>query len=280
MAKLSGIADDKAVSLFRKRKLLVAILIVLLLLATTVGVVTLYGLHTGGFTMSISDNLSNAGVKLYERIDDKGTSQLKGPELSKVQPMAQPQVQEQFIYNNGGGKYESTAGDYIGYTFFVKNDGTEECDMQSKITITSISHHMDDAIRIWVFTSRGTEGADGKLTFTTEDKDGVIYQKPDSVEKVYKGIKTAYGEYRETTYFETDTSVVTRPYIDVKPGEFLRISIVMWVEGEDPDCGNSLVADANTGTEYGESETKSSGNIEGGSIKIAMAFTSYKEKIV
>ena len=54
----------------------------------------------------------------------------------------------------------------------------------------------------------------------------------------------------------------------------------MWVEGEDPDCGNGLVADANTGTEYNESETKSSGNIEGGSIKIAMAFTSYKEKIV
>lgn len=277
---MANVADDKIVSLFRKRKLLVVLLSLLLLLATTVGIVTLYGLHTGGFTMSIADDLSNAGVKLYERIDDKGVSQLKGPELSKVQPMMQPQVLENYVYNNGGGMYESTAGDYIGYTFFVKNEGTTEADMQSKLTISGVTHHMDDAIRIWVFTSRGIVGENNEIEFSTLDKDGVIYQKADSVEKTYEGIKTAYGNYRATTNFETNTSVVTTPYVDVNPGEILRISIIMWVEGEDPDCGNNLIADAETGEEIDESQEKSSGNVEGGSIKIAMAFTSYKEKIV
>lgn len=261
--------SDKFVSLFRRRKLIAALLTVLLLLVATVTIVTLYGLHTGGFTMSVSDELANTGVKLYEKEDGEGVTELNGPSLSSVQPIAQPQIQEQYVYNNGGGVYSPNynsngdpVGDYVGYTFFLKNAGNVSCDIQSRIRISDVDKKMDEAVRVWVFTTRGDD----------VDENGIIYQKADAVEKDYSKITTAFGDYRATTNFETNTDIKTDVYLDVQPEEVIRISIILWVEGEDPDCTNEL---------FGLDENATSAeDIEGGSIKIAMSFTSYKEKIV
>lgn len=285
MAKSYDPSNDKIVSLFRKRKLLASLIVLFLLLVATVSIVTLYGLHTGGFTMSISDDLSNAGVELYQYKEDmdagiNGTAELNGTELSNVQPMAQPQIIPNYVLNSSedvkgvekhGGTYQpkngEKVGDFIGYTFYVKNSGSDSCDMQSQLKITNVSRHMDEAVRIWVFTTRSTG---------TEDKSGVVYQKPDAYNdknepvqvKDYTKIPTAWGNYKETVYFESKSTVVTTPYLDVKPSEYIKVSIVMWIEGEDPQCDDNLFG------------TGSSGNIEGGSIKISMAFSSYKDKIV
>lgn len=261
--------SDKFVSLFRRRKLLASLLVLLLLLVATVTIVTLYGLHTGGFTMSVSDELANTGVMLYEKEDGKGVTELNGPELSNVQPIAQPQIQEQYVYNNGGGVYSpnydskgNPVGDYVGYTFFLKNAGNTVCDIQSRIKITDVDKKMDEAVRVWVFTTRGNN----------VDTDGVIYQKADTIETDYSKITTAFGDYRGTTNFESTTDIKTDVYLDVEPEEVIRISIILWVEGEDPDCNNELLGVDKAAT--------TADDIAGGSFKIAMSFTSYKEKIV
>lgn len=263
-------ADDKIVSLFRKRKLLIGLIALFLILAAIIGVVTLYGLHTGGFTMSISDDLANAGVVLSETKDGNGVSQLHGPELASAEPMMQPQINENYVLQNDG-DYKSYQGDYIGYTFYVKNSGTQECDMQSQIKVASVSRNVDSAIRVWVFTTRNDE----------IDNEGVIYQKADSVEKDYTAINTAYGPYKATTNFETNTTIATRQYLDFKPDDYLKISIILWIEGEDPDCTDENFYDQEDIDEYKSKQSQgTAGNIEGGSIKISMAFTAYKEKIV
>lgn len=278
MAKGYGneVTNDKFVSLFRKKKLLAGLIVLFLALVATVTVVTLYGLHTGGFTMSVSDELSNAGVKLYQYEEDaldkvEGKSKLKGPELASVQPMEQPQVLENYVVNNvvnvdgvdkHGGEYKSNAGDYIGYTFYVKNDGNKPCDMQSQLMISSVTRNMDKAVRIWVITSRS-----GDSSTTSE-----IYMLEDETPKDYLAIMTGFGYYRQPVNFESKTTVVTTPYLEVTPDEYIKITIIMWLEGEDPDC-----TDGNFGITESE---RQGGNIEGGSIKISMAFTSYKEKIV
>lgn len=257
------LVGDKTVSLFRKRKLLASLVVLFLALTAILTVVTLYGLHTGGFTMSIADDLASKGIKLYENPNATGQTKLNGPEMSKVQPMGQPEVNEYYVINNDGA-YKSKAGDYIGYTFYLKNEGNEAVDIQSKFRITEVSRHMDEAVRFWLFTTIDD----------TKDETGKIYQKKDPVDAdgkplvVYENIKTGFGDYRKTEEFEDESTVVTDVYKQVQPGSSIKISIIMWLEGADPNCSDALY------------EGVSASDIKGGSIKISMAFTAYKEKLV
>lgn len=253
------LAGDKVVSLFRKRKLLAALIVLFLLLTTVVGVVTLYGLHTGGFTMSVSDNLQNQGILLYESLDGEGSSTLNGPAMSKVQPMAQPEINQNYVINNDGA-YKSSAGDYIGYTFYIKNGGTKKTDIQSKFKITDKSKNMDSAIRFWVISSIPDMEREGNPMVKIGD---TIYQKADELNENgerfdYSTIKTGFGDYKSTTDFVDDKTIADITYADVAAGSYIKISIIIWLEGADPDCEG----------------------IEGGSVKVAMAFSAYQEKLV
>ncbi|MGM9972174.1 MAG: hypothetical protein ACI35W_07175 [Anaeroplasmataceae bacterium] len=241
------VVTDKSVSLFRKKKILIILLIIFLLLSATIGVVTFYGTSTGGFTISVPDDLSGIGISLYEKIDDpNGARQvLTGNLLANAQPIEMGSVNKYPIINSGGGRYESKAGDYIGYTFYLKNEGTEVCNIDATLNITSVTRNVDSAVRFWVF-----EG---------DDTEGIVYKKYEDPAN-----ETHYTfEKLHTVKTFTDMTIFTETIKTFKPGDVIKYSIIMWLDGEDLDC-----------TDEGEN------SISGGSIKIGMSFSAYDEKII
>ncbi|MCR5705901.1 MAG: hypothetical protein K6G48_03765 [Acholeplasmatales bacterium] len=269
------LAKDRMVSLFRRKKLIVTLIVLFLLLATTIGLVTYYGLSTGGFTINIDDELSGMGIVLKESVDGEGDQSLNAPEYSDAQPISQPEVNEYFVLNNDGG-YTSNAGNYIGYTFYLGNTGTEACDIETTFKITENTRDVASAARFWVFISHGTE-EDGQLVYSTKDTTGTIYKKAESSEENEEAYQAAIANmsYKDTVDWNADYSedddeniIYNTTFLDFNPGEDYKISIIMWLDGNDPDC----VA------YYGENNERM-GIIEG-KLKIGMSFEAYHESLV
>ncbi len=274
------LAKDPMVSLFRKKKLIIALIVLFLLLATTIGVVTYYGLATGGYTINIDEELQGMSIELRESYkDENGTNQLEAPEFQKAEPIMQPQVNECLAYNNDGG-YTSSAGNYIGYTFYLCNVGNNECDVESTFKIVENKKDVASAVRFWVFVSEGSE-KDGELVLDTIDTTGTIYKKKESSAEIEDKYNKSYNNetkpngYQQQVnwnenYTDADDENIIKTFIweDFKPGDAKKITIIMWLEGNDPDC---IAYEDENGVRQG---------ILGGSLKIGMSFQAYHDELL
>ena len=115
---------------------------------------------------------------------------------------------------------------YIAYTFYVKNTGSVDCILQEEYFIDSVVKETDAAIRIKVYR-------DGMHT---------TYAKLGS---------NGYPEYG-TVPFTSKNVVFKNTDIGLKAGQQIRYTLVVWLEGDDPECVN---------------------DIKGGSVKMSLNFS-------
>lgn len=276
MAKKSEeekLAKDRMVSLFRKKKLIIALIVLFLLLSLIVGIVTYYGLSTGGFTINVNDELNGIGIVLKEDPNAEGKQNLNATELKNVQPISQPEVNEYYVLNRNG-EYTSNGGNYVGYTFYLSNVGGKVCDVSAALKIVTNTNDVASAARFWVFVSKGVETNDGTTTSFTPaqvDSKGTIYKKKESSEekeKEYQNSIKNYG-YKDCKDFTgEDSNIYTDKFLDFKPGDSYKISIILWLDGNDPDC-----------VAY-EDENGNSVGIYKGKLKIGMSFEAYQEELL
>lgn len=337
MAKATStkeLAKDPMVSLFRRRKLIITLIVLFLLLAVTIGLVTYYGLSTGGFTINVDDELSGMGIVLKgdeNGVNGDGERSINAPELSEVNPISQVEINEYLALNSDGG-YKSDAGNYIGYTFYLANVGSKKCDIKTTFKVIENTRDVAAAARFWVFISKGTEEEkDGSKIFkaTEEDTTGTIYKKTESTKERHDSYiidtcgwggysaktKLTAEEYtdqktviEENNYFVTqngedyytydysvptvnwntseesyddthvrnwaegvsskDNIILEKKFLDFNPGEDYKITILMWLDGNDPDCE----------AYYGENGERV-GIIEG-KLKVGMSFEAYHDSIL
>lgn len=109
---------------------------------------------------------------------------------------------------------------YLAYTFYLKNNGTETLDYEGKLKISGVAKSMDEAVRVMVYKN-GEPTIYAKPKMGT--KDGVEEDKPTLFESVDDGI------------------IVTVSTKDLKPDKYEKYTIVSWVEGNDPECVNDIM---------------------------------------
>lgn len=103
---------------------------------------------------------------------------------------------------------------YIAYTFYVKNTGNVDCILQEEYLIDSVVKGADAAIRIKVYrngehTTYAKIGSDGLPEYGTES-------------------------------FVSSNVVFKNTDIDLKVGQQIRYTLVIWLEGDDPECVNAI----------------------------------------
>lgn len=116
---------------------------------------------------------------------------------------------------------------FVAYTFYIENLGSEIADYWSEIVIDDVIRNVDDAIRIRVYRN-------------SEDITYAKISRNNTLEK-------------ETISFTSDTLVARNHVQNFAPGNRDKYTIVLWLEGTDPECTD---------------------NILGGQIKIHMDFKS------
>ena len=110
----------------------------------------------------------------------------------------------------------SNNGDnYISYTFYVLNSGTEDLTYHSSIYIINSTLEVETAIRVQVFRNR----VPVIYTYSYEDHDDFLEnERMVEVEEFYSETVVAQNDY------------------NLQQGTYDKFTIVIWLEGEDDDC--------------------------------------------
>ena len=104
---------------------------------------------------------------------------------------------------------------YIAYTFYLKNVGTDEVDYLSQINIHAVTLEADNAIRVMVIKN-------GEETVYAKAQKGSTEPEPDTVA------------------FLSDTKVLENTTEAFAPGQVDKYTVVIWLEGNDPECIDNI----------------------------------------
>lgn len=155
---------------------------------------------------------------------------------------------------------------YLAYTFYLTNNGKEKLDYESQLIAVRAAKSADEACRVMVYKNgepqvyakRNITDLNGKIN---RDKDAqvvpfeTIYKKviPDNYtppapeelvpaeEQVQsKDIVPTTDEELPIIEFVDDTTVFSEVYEGLEPGQTDKYTIVMWIEGEDPECVDEI----------------------------------------
>ena len=221
--KLSSKKMQKEKKLKRNLRIaLIIIFFILLLLYFVVGIIY----NNGNFSISLDRNLYfDKGLIIY----DDPSYKVYRTELYAEAPKTFDDISYKWlpsdISEHSGGSHNGN--NYLAYTFYIENQGEEIADYWSEVVIEDVIKNVDDAVRVRIYKN------DEYVTYAKVGSEGV--PEPNTVA------------------FQEDNLVVREHTESFKPGDIDKYTIVLWIEGSDPECTD---------------------NILGGEFKVSMQFNS------
>lgn len=104
---------------------------------------------------------------------------------------------------------------YVAYTFYLEHRGTDVMDYEYKLLIGNVQLGLDAAMRVRLYI----------------EDEGVEYAKLS---------ESGEPEPYSTPFYSTDT--ITRGIVkDFAPGDKVKYTIVIWLEGDDPECVDRVI---------------------------------------
>ena len=192
----------------------IAILIMALFLIIIYFILRVF-LETGDFTISLDQEFAKSeGIIMYENSSNKVDRRIL--KAQKVEFMDNISVKwlPQDIDKTAEGAHNGD--NYLAYTFYLENKGAETVNYWYEVKIDEVIKNVDEAVRIAIYRN-------GERT---------IYAKPNS--------RTGEAEDGTTKVYSA-SSVCVEPRRDFKPGDIDRFTIVIFIEGDDPECQDNLI---------------------------------------
>ena len=169
----------------------------------------------GSFTVKINKyDMMRQGLTLSETPEYNNTiSVLNADIVYDMTNISGNDLPENVDMINGSHNGES----YIAYTFYLINAGSDTLSYEGQMNIENVTQRIDEAIRVAVYVN-------GKKT---------VYGKTKS-----------NGSGKESdcdSEFLSSTIVMRNTREGLEPQEKDKYTIVIWLEGNDPDCLNDLI---------------------------------------
>lgn len=212
MVVLTADKIKKRKKFYKRARIILIIVFLLLMLAFVV----LSLAYTGGsFTVTLDSNFhTKTGMAIYtDEVKKEHVRRLYAEELKFMDNISIEWLPKNYKDFQGG----SHNGDnYIAYTFYVENQGTEKQRYWYSVFIDDVIKNVDEAIRIMIVLN----------------DDVKVYAKPNPIN----------GEAEKGTekFYKNNIPVMeSRP--DFKPGDIDKITIFIWLEGDDPECIDNIL---------------------------------------
>ena len=169
----------------------------------------------GAFTVALNDDLARkSGLVMYERLSEKDEKKiLKVDQLEFVDNISINWLPAD-IDSQGEGTHNGD--NYIAYTFYLENKGADTINYWYTILVDDVVKNVDRAIRV--------------MRFRNGEKE--VYAKANE--------STGQPE-RDTIAFKDNLTVLEKQRTDFKSGDIDRFTVVIWIEGDDPDCVDALI---------------------------------------
>lgn len=195
------------------RILKLAILIILLgLIILYLVLQSIYG--RGSFVVNLDRDLStNKGIVLYESLDEKDYRQnLYAQSLESMTNISINWL-PQNLNDEADGPHNGE--NYIAYTFYLENQGKDTVNYWYSISIDDVIKGVDDAVRVMVY----------------QNGEQIVYAKPS-----YSG-----NAETGTEMFYSDKYVMMKNRTNFTSGEIDKYTVVIWLEGDDPQCVDAII---------------------------------------
>lgn len=207
----------------------------------------------GHFTISMSDELFEEGLVLAEDPEFKNpTSHLFSTPAEGVPCVSIQDIPADIGMNEGGSHNDY----YFAHTFYVRNQGKKPIDYKWELRLRAESYNLSDAAWVMIFV-------DGEMSFYAKaQENGEIQALPakDDTTRGYTDVQlydqTKEPESQYEVIYETDIlkywRVLPKPFLsdktvtegvqaEVEPLEAHKYTVVIWLEGDDPDCTDELI---------------------------------------
>ncbi len=216
MAKGEVVLTAEKVKKRKKTEKIVMVVLLLLLLFLIIAYFILNIIYNeGSFTISMDKNTYlESNLVMYESLNDR-SSILK---ISTSKLAFMDNISINWLPDNINKEAEGAHNgeNYIAHSFYLENQGEETINYWYSITIDDIIKNVDDAVRIMIFVN--------------DDK--VVYGKKSPI--------TGEPEMG-TTEFRDDRTIINEKRDGLNPGERDKVTIVIWLEGDDPECVNAIL---------------------------------------
>ncbi|MDD2504933.1 MAG: hypothetical protein PHF21_01520 [Bacilli bacterium] len=207
----------RAKKIKRKKKIvriLKIILLILLLLLLMLYIVFSLIYNNGSFSVTLERNLYvKNGIIIYDDPDYKVfRTELQAETMQFIDNIKYTWLPDN-LHGRSNGSHNGE--NYVAYTFYIENLGNEIADYWSEIVIDDVIMNVDEAIRIRVYK--------------------------DSEEITYAKISSNGNPEPGTTAFTSDVLVARDHVQNFSPGDSSKYTIVLWLEGSDPECTDNIL---------------------------------------
>lgn len=194
----------------------------------------------GSFTVNLTADMLRAGFVLSESSDfAREESRLFSEEIEDVNNITLEDIGEDVDEIDGS----HNADNYIAYSFYIKNVGEGTSSYNYFLKLDSQTMNVSSAIWIMLFE-------DGRqIVYAKESADGnpeelFGFRSAPFGESAYDYDKQYYEENGKfgliSTPFASDDVVAQGLVSGVEAGGVHKYTVVIWVEGNDPECTNDI----------------------------------------
>ena len=171
--------------------------------------------RTGRFTVSIQQPDATFAITLSETEDFR----VSASTLMNDQEVRMTNISGEILPKNVDHVDGNHNGDnYLAYTFYCKNVGLTDCSLHYELTFNNVTNAVDECMRIRLYV-------DGEKTDYAKTRADGGGQEDHFCDKSFAGnYLVCYG-------------VVDNVEIE----EYVRFTVVIWIEGDDPECTDNRI---------------------------------------
>lgn len=197
------------------RRALLILLIFLILLYIILDIIY----SEGRFTVTLDSNKTlESGLAIFDSLNNShGKRKLEATPIKFMDNISYKWIPEN-VDKEADGSHNGQ--NYIAYSFYVENQGNRVLNYHYEVIIDDIIKNVDNAIRIRIY--RNGESV-------TYAKKNAMNNQPEKDTVPFKDIKDAEG------------TIILEKVADFKPDDLDRYTVLIWLEGDDPDCTDSLI---------------------------------------
>ena len=197
------------------RKALFILLVFLILLYIVLDIIY----SEGKFTVILDSNKTlESGLVIYDSLNNShGKRKLEASPIRFMDNISYKWLPSNVDTESDG---SHNGQNYIAYSFYVENQGNEILNYHYEIIVDDVIKNVDEAIRIRIYRN-------GEAT---------TYAKPNSIDGQPEPNTVAFKKIEDA-----EDSIVLETVSGFKPGDLDRMTIVVWLEGDDPDCVDAIL---------------------------------------
>ncbi len=207
----------------------------------------------GHFTINLTGGMFREGFTLSESKGfESPTTRLFAQPAEEVPCISVVDIAEDVPLIDG--QYEDQH--YFAYTFYIRNEGQSTVDYVWDLSINSESQELSKATWFMVFEddkmqifAEADEKGKAQALPAFEDETRGYRERPlleyaKDADKLYQVVRTtSAGTYYRLVpeKFQSATRVTGGEVTGVKPMEVHKYTVVIWLEGDDPDCTDDKI---------------------------------------